>query len=385
MAKRTPKYSLHKPTGQAYVRINGKFHYLGEHKSPESHERYNRLIAQWLGSTFNADREKLTISRLGILYVEFARQYYRKNGEQTSELHCIQLALRPLIAKCGREKVSNFGARRLKDVREAMIGLSWSRTGINAAVQRINRMIRWGVENELVRPEVYQACRAVTGLRLGRSEARETEPVKPVPQRDIDAVESFVSSQIWAMIQLQLVTGMRPGEVCLMRLVDICMTGDVWEYRPSEHKTEHHGRQRLIFLGPKAQAIMQPYLTADRTRFLFSPADAQAERKEKRRQNRQSPMTPSQQHRERKKVPIRAAGNHYRRDSYSRAITRACKLAKVTVWAPNRLRHNAATELRKRYGLEGTRTVLGHSTTDMTSVYAELDFDAAKQIMRSVG
>jgi hypothetical protein len=207
---------------------------------------FYRLIAQWLGSTFNADRETLTIPRMCILYVDFARQYYRKNGKQTSEVHCIQLALRPLTAKCGREKVSNFGARRLKDVWEEMISRGWSRSGINAAVQRINRVIRWGVENEHVRPEIYQACRAVTGLRLGRSEARETASVKPVLPADIDAVKPFVSEQVWAMIQLQLVSSMRLGEVSLMRLSDFSMTGDVWEYRPSEHKTEHHGRKRLF-------------------------------------------------------------------------------------------------------------------------------------------
>lgn len=385
MAKRTPKYSLHKPTGQARVQINGKTYYLGKYDSPESHERYERLISEWFGSAFDADRETLTISRLAILYVEFARQYYRKNGKETSEVACIQLALRQLVKKCGREKASKFGARRLKDVREGMIALNWSRTGINAAIQRINRMIRWGVENEYVRAEVYQACRAVTGLRIGRSKAREAEPVKPVPLDDIDAVEPFVNEQIWAMIQLQLVSGMRPSEVCLIRLSDIDTTGDVWEYQPSEHKTEHHGRQRLIFLGPKAQAILRPYLTADRSLYLFSPQNADAERSEKRRKNRNSPMTPSQAVRERKDDPIRTPGERYRRDSYSRAITRACKQAKVTAWAPNRLRHNAATELRKTYGLEGTRTVLGHSTTDMTSVYAELDFDAAKKIMRSAG
>ncbi|MEJ7591114.1 MAG: hypothetical protein WKF77_06160 [Planctomycetaceae bacterium] len=31
------------------------------------------------------------------------------------------------------------------------------------------------------------------------------------------------------------------------------------------------------------------------------------------------------------------------------AIARACKLAKVPLWSPNRLRHNAATELRKEF------------------------------------
>ena len=105
MAKRPPKYALHKPTGQAYVRINGKFHYLGEHDSGESHSRYNVLIAKWLGGTFEADRESLTISRLSILFVEHSRQYYRKGGKETSEVHSIQTALRPLVTKSGKEKV----------------------------------------------------------------------------------------------------------------------------------------------------------------------------------------------------------------------------------------------------------------------------------------
>ena len=139
MSKRPPKYSHHKPTGQARVRINGKSHYLGEFDSPQSHKRYESLIAKWLGGTFDADMETLTISRLAILFVEHARQYYRKDGAETSEVHSIQTALRPLVSKCGREKVSLFGPRRLKTVRDAMIRLNWARTGINASVRRSPR------------------------------------------------------------------------------------------------------------------------------------------------------------------------------------------------------------------------------------------------------
>ncbi len=112
MPKRPPKYSHHKPTGQARVRINGKSHYLGEFDSPQSHKRYESLIAKWLGGTFDADMESLTISRLAILFVDHARQYYRKDGAETSEVHSIQTALRPLVSKCGREKVSQFGPNR---------------------------------------------------------------------------------------------------------------------------------------------------------------------------------------------------------------------------------------------------------------------------------
>ncbi len=63
----------------------------------------------------------------------------------------------------------------------------------------------------------------------------------------------------------------RPGEVRLMRMRDIDMSGEVWEYRPQEHKTEHHGRQRLIFIGPKGQEIVKQFLLADPERYLFSP------------------------------------------------------------------------------------------------------------------
>ena len=82
MRKRPPKYLLHKPTGQVYVRISGKFHYLGDYDSPESNKRYESLIAKWLGGTFDADMETLTISRLAILFVDHARQYYRKDGAE---------------------------------------------------------------------------------------------------------------------------------------------------------------------------------------------------------------------------------------------------------------------------------------------------------------
>ncbi len=266
-----------------------------------------------------------------------------------------------------------------------MIALKWSRTGINAAVRRINRMLRWAVENELVDSSVYESCKAVAGLRRGRSDARESEPIKPVPLADVEAVKPFLSAELWTMIQLQLVTGMRPGEACIMRLADIDRSSDVWAYKPQSHKTQHHGRERIVFLGPKAQALIQPFLTADRERYLFSPQNAEADRNAARRENRRSPMTPSQAARQPKEDPIRTAGECYHRQSYTKAIARACKLAKVDLWSPNRLRHNAATELRKQFGLEAARTVLGHSESDTTQCYAEFDFDTARRIIGAVG
>ena len=137
-----------------------------------------------------------------------------------------------------------------------MIRLNWARTGINASVRRITRMLRWAVENELADASVYESCKAVTGLRRGRSEARESEPVKPVPLADVKAVKPFVSTELWTMIQLQLATGMRPGEVCIMRLADIDRSGDVWAYKPHSHKTQHHGRDQLPTLLEELNGVL---------------------------------------------------------------------------------------------------------------------------------
>ena len=47
-SRKIPAYVHHKPTGQARVRIKGKDFYLGKYGSPESHERYDELIAEYV-------------------------------------------------------------------------------------------------------------------------------------------------------------------------------------------------------------------------------------------------------------------------------------------------------------------------------------------------
>ena len=45
--KSPPTFRLHEPGLCAVVTIGGINHYLGPYGSPESHERYGRLIAEW--------------------------------------------------------------------------------------------------------------------------------------------------------------------------------------------------------------------------------------------------------------------------------------------------------------------------------------------------
>jgi integrase len=372
------------------VTIGGRDIYLGEHDTPESRAEYDRLIAEWLATgrrLMLADGVAgvdLTINEMLLAYLHHADAYYVKNGKPTTEPVNIRSAIRPLRQLYGHTPVREFGPLRLKAVRQAMADAGLCRNEINKRVRIIVRSFKWAVAEEMVPPSVHHGLRAVTGLRRGRADVRESEPVKPVLDAFVDAIRPHVSRQVWTMVQLQRLSGMRPGEVCIMRTIDVDMSGQVWIYTPSEHKTEHHGKERRIYLGPAAQEILRPWLRPELTAYLFQPREAEAERRAEQRANRGTPVRPSQQDR-RKRNPKRVLGDRYNARSYGHAIAKACDKSGVPHWSPNQLRHSAATRLRRSFDLDTVRAVLGHSSPVVTEVYAELDGAKAAEAMERVG
>ena len=170
----------------------------------------------------------------------------------------------------------------------------------------------------MVDAPTWQALLAVEGLKHG--EAKESCPVTPAPDDCVEAVQLFVTPPIWAMIEIQLWSSARPGEVCAIRTCDIhqqhpkipkAVAGLCWIYIPPTHKTEHHGKERFVLLGPQAQRILEPWLRPDMPEAcLFSPAEGRAWFQAKRRANRKTPMTPSQRGRTKEPNPERAPGNN---------------------------------------------------------------------------
>jgi len=295
---------LHKPTRLGVVRLNGRDIYLGRHGTPESRAEYQRVIAQWIAggghlrtlrssltpATAVDERVVLSVDELILAYLEFAKGYYVKNREQTDEVQNVRDALKPLATLYSTTSVAEFGPSPLKAVRQNMLERGWCRTYTNAQTNRIRRVFKWGVENELVAPTVLHGLQAVAPLRRGRGDVRESQPVKPVPDSLLEPVLKQVPSQVAAMIRLQLLTRMRPSEVLMMRTCDIDVSGKPWTYRPTSHKTEHHGRLRVIYLGPRAQAVLRPFLKCDVHAWLFSPTDAMEELWTARRQRRQAAL-----------------------------------------------------------------------------------------------
>jgi integrase len=216
----------------------------------------------------------------------------------------------------------------------------------------------------------------------------------------VEATLPYLPPIVAAMIRFQRYTGCRPGEVCQPRPCDVEQDGEVWRYSPPTHKTQYRGRERIVYVGPQAQRVLAPYLDREPAANCFSPAESEEHRHREMRANRKSNVLPSQRNR-RKAKPKRVPATAYTKDSYQRAIARAVVKANkarteeaadmgieptlLPHWHANQLRHAAATEVRRKYGLEAAQIILGHAKADIAQTYAERDARLAVEVSKAIG
>ncbi|MCZ7649280.1 MAG: site-specific integrase [Planctomycetota bacterium] len=369
---------------RAFVVLAGRRVYLGEHGTPESREAYRRVLAEWAagsGAAPVAARE-LTISELCVLHFKYVKATYLKpDGKFTSEVGCRKSCLRILRKLYKTLPAADFGPKKLRAVRAAMIGKGWTRKTINGAVSRLRACFKWAASEELIPASVFHALQTVTGLRAGRTEAPEGRAGRPVPVDHVRRVLPFLPSPVAALVKIQWYTGARAGEIVALRATEIDCKGKVWLYKPAAHKTAFHGHDRTIVFGPKAQRILRRFIESRPVgQPLFSPVEAERERyarcKTHRRKNQK----------ENEPKTSRRLGDHYDVDTYRRAITRACEKAGVPEWTPHRLRHSAITRVKRRFGMEAARAFAGHQVHAMTQHYSrEADKAKARSVVERVG
>ncbi len=300
------------------------------------------MIAEWEANgrrlpvaSAESSAQSLSVNELILTYWAQVENYYRHpDGTPTSEVDAIRLALRRLKKLYGHTTAASFDTLALEAVRKQMIADGLCRSRINRDIPRIKRMFKWAGARKLVPAEVYLRLQTVEGLKAGRSEAWETAPVRPVAEETVRLTLPYLRPQVTAMIELQWLTGMRPGEVTIMRGIDLDMTGKVWLYRPGSdqgthgrHKTAHRGHSRVILIGPKAQEVLRPWLRLNLMEYLFQPREAREQFDAERRANRKSKVPPSQAAHKRKTKPKRKPGERYRVTSYDHAVMIACDTA----------------------------------------------------------
>jgi integrase len=390
-----PKYSHHKPTGQAYVRVpdgNGGRRpvYLGRYDSPESKREYERVLAELRVPGAAARRVTAappcpTVNELLLAWMQHAQRHYRRaDGTPTGEVSEYRYTVRVVRELYGHTPGRDFGPLALEAVRNRMVELGWCRTLVNRRVERIKRAWKWAAAREMVPVAAYQALRTLAGLREGRSDARESEPVGPADPAAVEKTLPFLSRHVRGLVTFCRLTGCRPGEACRLTRAQIDAAGSVWLYRPVQHKGRHRGKQRLIPIGPRGQALLAEFPTANPDDPVFSPRLAREERYAAARAARKGKLYPSQV-KPRKASPRRSPRDRYSASAFAGAVGRAAERAGVAPWHPNQLRHLLGTEVRREYGLEAAGAVLGHAKLSATQVYAQRDADLAMKVAAERG
>jgi len=300
-------------------------------------------------------------------YLVHARGYYRKprTRRRTSESGIIRVSTRPLRRVAGEMEVEDVTAATIAECRRWLIAQdTCCRKTINAYTARMVRTFTWGAEPEqgLVPELVALKLKALKPLAYGRSAARESEGLSAVErQRVNDLLASLLDPELSSqlnkpsvrlsrlrlatMIELQMETGLRPGELAAMTVESIDRSRDVWLYKPGEHKTEHREKKRVIPLLDNEQFLIRRWMGQAKvtTGSLFG----------------------------------------IKRDSYRQAVLRALKRAKLDHWTPQQLRHTAGTEVRRDVGIDAAQALLGHSSVRTTEIYAENNLaEAIEQLRR---
>jgi integrase len=446
-----PSYRRHSG-GQACVSVRDRSGrrreiLLGTYDSDESKAEYQRVLALLKAHhgyyPFDDDTDApkaaggLTVDEVVLAWWKYAERRY---GADSLELKNYKHALRHLRTLFGTSPADEFSPKKFKAVRQRMVeamqyqvrpadvpgaaprwlgqdavnleenlallkGKRWvkvevlgsrqalSRKTLNRHLVRIRAVFSWAVGEELISPSVAQGLREVKGVQQGDREVKTNKPRRVAFWDDVLKVVPFCPAPVAAMLRLQWLTGMRTGEVRIMRTMDLDR-GDpgCWTYRPGSdlphgrHKNSWRQQERLVQLGPQCIELLGPWLREDAPEaFLFSPARWMAQREQERAMRRKSKRQPSQALGKRKKPnPKRKPGECYTKISYPQAVKRACERAGV-VFHPYALRHGRKMDLARTVGSDAARAVLGQKSIDATEHYGEIDQAHAREVMMKLG
>jgi integrase len=303
----------------------------------------------------------LTISDLLDRYQTWAAEYYRKpiTRRPTGEAEQMRYAVLPLRKVAGDLSPAAMSAEILEQCQQTMVDCGLSRKVINSRINRIRRVWRWAVKppRRWASPILLEDLRTIDPLKIGRTKAADYQDVQPVAEEHFRGLVAAVAEEgllprrgLWAlqiatMLELHWYTGMRPGELCSMCKSELTDAGDLLLYKPVEHKTQHHGVERVIVIGQLGQSVLRPWLQRVKTDRVFA----------------------------------------YRESSYRILIGRLTKRHHIPTFTPNQIRHSFATRMRALVGLEDTRPLLGHRHASTTEIYAQADKQKTIDVMRRFG
>ena len=335
--KHLPGYLLHKPSSQAYVRINGRHCYLGKYDSAESRKKYNLIIADYMDGV-PLDKEILKKESPPLSVGELAEQYLiseeERFGCKHKQTYATKYAMLALTEKHAGLNAIEFGPKALKRIRSMLVDQQYAHSEVNARVNKIRSAFKWAVSEELIPESVWGALKSLPPLRRG--EARINTPrVAACPEAveiTIKKLHDMGNSGAAHLIQFLRWTGCRPSEGCGLTIGSLELDNSPAIVRLREHKTAQLNGERIIPLNEMAVEAIQGALLGN---------------------SKIGPEEP---------VFKSTRGEQFLSNGLYQAVRRTCKQFGIEPWAPYQLRHLVATEIINASGNEASAAaLLGHS------------------------
>lgn len=353
-----PKVSWHGPTQRAYLTWKGKRYYLGRWvdkgqpiPKPVKLE-YEKIIGQLfhLGRVVEEVSAEITVQEI---CAKFLTEHAEKRFD-SGEVDNWRQATVKLCRLFGDLPASQLTPLKLRHFQDHLVQGKYARSHINKLQRRVIRIWGWAVSYDLLDPALLVGLQSVPALRMGLPGVTEAPEIDLVPLDLVKQTIEKIHEPVKSMIQVQLMTGCRPGEVRGMTWGDIDQSGEMWIYRPAKHKTAHWGKKRVIPLTQKVQEILLKFPRERPTDFVFDPGS-------------------------------RVENKSYHRQSYSRAIKVCCEAHGLAVWNPRQLRKLAAQRVDDMLGIEHSSALLGHSGSDVTRrFYAKSQLTKATEAAKRI-
>ena len=377
---KVPKYRKHSTRNYGIIEWRGTRHRLpGTFNSAESRAAYSRFLADHVysdqapkaGRTYRPpEGKRLRINGLVLAFLDHSKSFYPNPDDRKSTYQTVKRICAAFSQAYGAEYVDDFGPLKLKDYQQQLVDEGSARSYVNKRIGIIKQMFKWGASDELLAVTVHQAVATVDGLRKGRTAAPDHDARRPVEWSDVAATLPFLPATIQTMVLVQWHTGCRSDSLCNATPSQFKIDDDVLLWNP-KHKTDYLGKEVIIPIGPLCRKLIEPLLARSPDAFLFNPRDGRNGSNWRYR-------------------------DQYDAGSYRQAVKRAQAAAVADAraknikldfnrWTPHQMRHSKGTLIRKRYGIEAARIMLGHSSASVTAIYAERDLELAKRIAIETG
>lgn len=336
---RQPGYLHHKPSNQAYVRINGRVHYLGRYQSADSHRRYANMMSDYRSGIpveehlSRARTRPLTVGEMAEQYFDHERDRFGPKNKQT---YAAKYAMVALTEEHAGLRVTEFGPKALKRIQKALITSGYARGEVNGRVNRIRSAFKWAVSEELVDESVLRALQTVSPV--SRGSARENPPREAVPEtlviQTVACLHQDGNHGAARLISFLMWTGCRPSEGCELTVSDLRLEHSQPRLELERHKTaKSTGKPRIIPLNDHAVQVINESLSELKT---IQPDAAVF------RSLRDGPFTSN---------------------GLYQAVRRTCRNHSIERWSPYQIRHLAATKLVNLGVCESAvAAMLGHTT-----------------------